>query len=66
MMPTPNEPSKVEQPPEWAVHQATDELYGVVDPKAVTERAWRVVHDAEEREDEAHDEYDDPDQGGEG
>ena len=66
MMPTSNEPSHVEQPPGWAVDQATEELNGVEDPSAVTERAWGVVHDAEEREDERHDEYDDPDQGGEG
>ena len=35
------------------------------DPPAIAERAWELVRDAEERESERHDEYDDPDQGGE-
>ena len=64
-MPTPNEHPNVQRPPEWAVDQATDELYDVEDPAATEERAWQLVHDAEKREDERHDEYDDPDQGGE-
>ena len=64
-MPTPDEHPNVQRPPDWAVDQATDELYDVEDPPAAEERAWQLVHDADEREDERHDEYDDPDQGGE-
>jgi hypothetical protein len=38
--------------------------YDVDDPAAAEERTWQIVHDAEVREDERHDEDDDPDQGG--
>ena len=51
------------QPPSWAVDEARDELSEVEDPQVVVERAREI---SEEREDERHDEYDDPDQGGEG
>jgi hypothetical protein len=61
-MPTPKEHQHVLRPPDWAVDQATDELYDVDHPHAVTQRAWELLR---EREDERHDEYDDPDQGGE-
>jgi hypothetical protein len=54
-----------EQPPGWAVDQASDELYDSQDPGAIAERAWELAREAQEREDERHDEYDDPDQGGE-
>lgn len=61
-MPTPNEDAPVGDPPEWALDQATDEMDDAQDPRALAERAWEIVR---EREDERHDEYDDPDQGGE-
>jgi hypothetical protein len=64
-MSTPDEHPNVQRPPDWAVDQATDDLYDVEDPAAVEERAWQLVHDAEQLEEERHDEYDDPDQGGE-
>jgi hypothetical protein len=64
-MASPDEHPNVQRPPDWAVDQAADELYDVEDPAAAEERAWQLVHDAEEREEERHDEYDDPDQGGE-
>jgi hypothetical protein len=64
-MPTPDEHPSVQGPPDWAVDQATDELYDGEDSAAAEERAWQLVHDAKQREDERHDEYDDPDQGGE-
>ena len=35
------------------------------DTPAVSERAWQLVDDAQVRADERHDEYDDPDEGGE-
>jgi len=64
-MPSPDEHPNVHRPPAWAVDEATDDLYDVEDAAAVEERAWQLVHDAEQREEERHDEYDDPDQGGE-
>ncbi len=63
MAPAPKELSHAERPPEWAVDEATDELYAANDPHAVINRAWELVR---ERDEERHDEYDDPDQGGEG
>jgi hypothetical protein len=49
----------------WAVNQATAELYDVDDPDVILERARELVREAEQLKDERHDEYDDPDQGGE-
>jgi hypothetical protein len=49
----------------WAVGQATAELYDVDDPDVIIERARELVREAELLEEERHDEYDDPDQGGE-
>ncbi len=52
--------------PTWAVDQAADELYDVDDGRTITARAWAIVREKQQRDDERHDEYDDPDQGGEG
>lgn len=52
--------------PAWALEQAQEELYDVEDSEAIARRARELVRQAQEREDERHDEYDDPDQGGEG
>ena len=51
--------------PSWALHQATEELYDVDDPAVISQRARQIAEGVREREDERHDEYDDPDQGGE-
>jgi hypothetical protein len=48
------------------MEQAREELYDVKDSEAIAHRAREIVRQAQEREDERHDEYDDPDQGGEG
>jgi hypothetical protein len=61
----PNQDSNAQDPPAWAVDQAATDMYDVDDPGAITKRALELVREAEEREDERHDEYDDPDQGGE-
>jgi hypothetical protein len=37
----------------------------LADPQTITKHAWELVHEANERYDERHDEFDDPDQGGE-
>jgi hypothetical protein len=51
--------------PDWALQQAKEELYDVKDSEAIARRAREIARHAQEREDERHDEYDDPDQGGE-
>ena len=64
-MPDPIENPKVQNPAGWAVNQATAELYDVDDPDVILERARELVREAEQLKNERHDEYDDPDQGGE-
>jgi hypothetical protein len=64
-VPDPNENPNVQNPAGWAVNQATAELYDVDDPNVILERARELVHEAEQLENERHDEFDDPDQGGE-
>ena len=53
------------EPPGWALDRAREELYDVDDRATITKRAWEIARDVKERADERHDEYDDPDQGGE-
>ena len=64
-MPHPDEAAPSPPTPEWARQQASEELYDVEDPEAISERAEQIASEARERDDERHDEYDDPDQGGE-
>ena len=52
--------------PEWALQMAKEELYDVRDSEVIAQRAREIARQAQEREDERHDEYDDPDEGGEG
>jgi hypothetical protein len=63
---TPKGAEGVEGLPGWAQRQATGESGAGEDGSTVVERAWRLVRDGEERTTERHDEFDDPDQGGEG
>lgn len=65
-MPTTSHGATAEPPPDWALEQATNELHDEPNPEAIVSRAREIARDAQEREDERHDEYDDPDQGGEG
>lgn len=65
-MPNPDEGSSPAPPPTWARQQATEELYEVNDTEVIAQRAREIARQAQEREDERHDEYDDPNQGGEG
>jgi hypothetical protein len=63
----PGQDTQVASPPGWAVEQSMDELSDdAPSSAAVTERAWELARAAQQRDDERHDEYDDPDQGGEG
>jgi hypothetical protein len=64
-MPKPQPDQSPEEPPEWAVDQARGELPVGADPLEVTTLARDIAESAAERFDERHDEYDDPDQGGE-
>jgi hypothetical protein len=52
--------------PDWAVQQATDELYDVDDAALIEQRAQEIARHARQLHRERHDEYDDPDEGGEG
>lgn len=65
-MPTHRDPSHPQDPPGWALDQAAKELYDVEDRSVIVERAWEIARAAQQLEDERHDEYDDPDEGGEG
>ncbi|MBA2558415.1 MAG: hypothetical protein H0V07_00730 [Propionibacteriales bacterium] len=49
----------------WALQRATEELYDINDAEVIAQRAREIAREGREREDERHDEYDDPDQGGE-
>jgi len=40
-------------------------LYDIEDADVIARRAREIARDRREREDERHDEFDDPDQGGE-
>jgi hypothetical protein len=64
-VPGPAERPNARRPPDWAVERATDELPALADWSIISQRAWQLVRSAKERYDERHDEYDDPDQGGE-
>jgi len=65
MVPIPGQPPDAPHPPQWAVDQAANDLYDVQDPAVIAEYASELARAAQEREAERHDEYDDPDQGGE-
>jgi hypothetical protein len=55
-----------EDPPGWAIERAAAELDDVEDSATILARARQIVSEVDELEDERHDEYDDPDRGGEG
>lgn len=62
---TPHESQPPEEPPGWAMRQALSDLPSGSETSEVTALAWDLVDGAAERFNERHDEYDDPDQGGE-
>jgi len=65
-MPSTNDSSNGPQPPQWAVDQANEEADAGEDASATMKRATRIAGEAEELQAERHDQYDDPDEGGEG
>jgi hypothetical protein len=61
----PDEGSSTASIPAWAVQRATEELYDTMDAEVITQRARAIVGENRQLEDERHDEFDDPDEGGE-
>lgn len=54
-------------PPPWALEAARSELYDAAeDSDLVRARAWQLVNERATLDHELHDEFDDPDTGGEG
>ena len=64
-MPTPQESRPPEEPPGWAIGQASSDLPDGSEASEVTALAWDLADEAAQRFDQRHDEYDDPDEGGE-
>ena len=60
-----DEGSSTASTPTLALQRATEDLYDVKDAEVIAQRAREIEREGREREDERHDEYDDPDQGGE-
>jgi hypothetical protein len=60
-----DEGSPTASTPTWALQRATEELHDIKDAEVIAQRAREIAREDREREDERHDEYDDPDQGGE-
>jgi hypothetical protein len=63
--PRPDTPGRGDQLPDWALERARSDLFDVDDDAAVVVRAWEIVRESQQLDDERHDEYDDPDSGGE-
>ena len=64
-MSQPDEGSSTASIPAWALLRATEEADDTQDAQMITQRAREIALEDREREDERHDEYDDPDEGGE-
>ena len=64
-MTTSDDDAAPHQPPGGAREQVPDELRAVPDPGTIQGQAAHPAPGARERADEEHDEYDDPDLGGE-
>ena len=62
----PEEGPSTELTPAWALERAAEELYDIEDPDVLAKRAREIAREGRQREHERHDEYDDPDAGGEG
>ena len=54
-----------QDPPAWALDRARSDLFDAQDRAVIVARAWEIVRETEQLDDERHDEYDDPDEGGE-
>jgi hypothetical protein len=60
------DPSDAPRPPGWATDQAAVERHDATQGSPLDDRAWQLVRASQAQQDEGHDEFDDPDQGGEG
>ena len=60
-----DEGSPTASTPTWALQRATEEGYDIEETEAIAQRARELVREGREHVDERHDEYDDPDEGGE-
>ena len=61
----PEDPASTHPPSTWALDRAASDLYDEVDPEVVAAHARELERAAGEIEEERHDEFDDPDEGGE-
>ena len=61
----PDEGSSPPSIPAWALQRATEELYDTTDADVIAQRAREIARESRQLEAERHDEFDDPDQGGE-
>lgn len=64
-MTLPDEGSSTASTPTWALQQAAEELDDITDTDVIAHHAREIAREGREREEQRHDEYDDPDQGGE-
>ena len=64
-MPPEHTPQGRDQLPDWALEQARRDLFDVDDGATILVRAWEIVREAQQLDEERHDEFDDPDLGGE-
>jgi hypothetical protein len=61
----PDEGSSPAPIPAWALQRATEELYDTTDAEVIAQRAQEIAGESRQLDDERHDEFDDPDEGGE-
>lgn len=61
----PGEGSSPTSIPTWALQRATEELHDSTDAEVIAQRAREIAGERRQLDDERHDEFDDPDQGGE-
>jgi hypothetical protein len=66
VVPVDDEQSGEDQPPAWALDEATRDLSDQQDQDAVVNHARDLAREAEARDTRPRDDFDDPDQGGEG
>jgi hypothetical protein len=63
MPPTPITGPSSSEPPRWALDQAIEDAD---EGESIVDHAWALVRAKQQKDDERHDQYDDPVQGGEG
>ena len=54
------------EPPRWALDQAAVQGHHHDEGRPLHDRAWQLVRATQAQPDESHDQFDDPDEGGEG